>query len=113
MAIWPLFPGFVYQFNKSYKVATGWQNLYKLGWLFAVFMGATTYVVLSFIFRNPAMVEARKHPWESYAELQKDVLDKEIGDTIIEGSTPEVGSDTSSEIMHKGFTEHVKPTKEV
>lgn len=87
MAIWPVCPGFAYQFNKSSSTSQGWIHLYQLGWLFAVFMGAFTYVVLSYLFKDPAMFEANRYPWESYAENQKELLDKEPGkDTVLEGS---------------------------
>ncbi|KAM0322274.1 hypothetical protein ACHAQA_009563 [Verticillium albo-atrum] len=88
MAIWPVCPGFAWQFDQTRNVAPGWINLYQLGWLFAVFMGAFTYVVLSYLFKDPAMHEARKHQWESYAVNQQEMLDTEHGGegTIIEGS---------------------------
>ncbi|KAF9769595.1 hypothetical protein IL306_012984, partial [Fusarium sp. DS 682] len=87
MAVWPVCPGFVWQFNKSLTIAEPWINLYQLGWLFAVLMGALTYVVLSFLFKDRAMHEARRHPWESYAISQQDILDNQQGDiTVIEGS---------------------------
>ncbi len=71
MAIWPVCPGFAWQFNRTRDIAQGWINLYQMGWLFAVVMGAFTYVVLSFLFKDPAMSEARRYPWESYAVRQK------------------------------------------
>ncbi|KAJ4290350.1 hypothetical protein N0V90_010566 [Kalmusia sp. IMI 367209] len=77
MAVWPLCPGLAYQFDKTSDIAQGWVNLYKIGWLFAVFLGGGTYIALSCIFRDPAMFEARKHPWESYAGIQAELLDKE------------------------------------
>ena len=87
MAIWPVCPGFAYQFNKTSSTSQGWIHLYQLGWLFAVFMGAFTYIVLSYVFKDPAMFEANRFPWESYAVNQKELLDKEPGkDTVLEGS---------------------------
>jgi hypothetical protein len=108
MAIWPVCPGFVYQFNKTNNVAEGWINLYKLGWLFAVFMGGTTYVVLSYVFKDTAMFEAQRHPWESYAENQQELLDKEPTENSIcssENSTAgDKGVKQSAGVLDKELT---------
>jgi hypothetical protein len=77
MAIWPLCPGLAYQFNKTYSIAPGWIHLYQFGWLFVVTTSAFVYTVLSYAFKNPAMFEAQKNPWESFAEKQREILDKE------------------------------------
>jgi hypothetical protein len=87
MAIWPLCPGLAYQFNKSYNVAQGWIHLYQFGWLFAVTTSAFVYTLLSYAFKNPAMFEAQKNPWESLAETQREMLDKESEIETIYGET--------------------------
>jgi hypothetical protein len=94
MAVWPLIPGLAFQFTKDSSTSMGWRHLYQIGWLFAVTMSATIYTALNYAFPVPAMVEARKHPWESYAENQRALLDKEETPegVIIEG----MGSDGDS-----------------
>jgi hypothetical protein len=66
----------------------GWIHLYQIGWLFAVLMGGFTYAILSLIFKDPAMTEARKDPWESWAQNQKDLLDREWAPSEISGEDP-------------------------
>jgi NCS1 family nucleobase:cation symporter-1 len=105
MAIWPLCPGFAYQFNKNYNISQGWVNLYKIGWLFAVFMSASVYTVLGYLFKDPAMFEAQRHPWEIYAENQQHLLDKETDGgtvTMLQGSNvDETESDDSQKHLEK------------
>lgn len=99
MAIWPLCPGLAYQFNGAYKIAQGWVHLYQVGWLFAVLMSAFVYVALSYLFKDPAMFQARKGKWESYAANQKDLLDRE---SEVEGISVETESQTSQQDPKKG-----------
>lgn len=94
MAIWPLCPGLAYQFNGTYNIAKGWVHLYQIGWLFAVFMSASVYVVLSYLFKDPAMFQARKSKWESYAANQKELLDRE---SEVESVFVETESQTSQQ----------------
>jgi nucleobase:cation symporter-1, NCS1 family len=110
MAIWPVCPGFAWQFDRSHNIAEGWIHLYQMGWLFAVAMGAFTYGVLSFLFKDPAMYEARKHPWESFAISQKDLLDNEPGETtVIEASsTREEDLETANSQSEKGRADESK-----
>ncbi|KAI1372062.1 permease for cytosine/purines, uracil, thiamine, allantoin-domain-containing protein [Hypoxylon crocopeplum] len=94
MAIWPLCPGFAYQFDNTYSISLGWVNLYKIGWIFAVLVGAFTYAVLSCVFKDPAMFKARQHPWESYATNQRELLAKE---PIVNVISTEHGASEESE----------------
>jgi hypothetical protein len=87
MAIWPLCPGLAKQFNKNYDIAPGWIHLYQFGWLFAVAMSAFIYTVLSYVFKSPAMFEAQKSPWESFAQNQRELLDKESEVESIDGES--------------------------
>jgi NCS1 family nucleobase:cation symporter-1 len=90
MAVWPVCPGLAYQFSTKNKIAPGWIHLYQIGWIFGVCVSASLYVALSYLFKDPAMFEARKHGWESYARSQKDLLDKELNlgtITVLEGSS--------------------------
>ncbi|KAK7217146.1 hypothetical protein V2G26_005149 [Clonostachys chloroleuca] len=104
MAIWPVVPGLAYQFSKDPSVSQGWVHLYQLDWLFCVFVGAFTYVVLSLLFKDPSMTEARQHPWESYAKNQQELLDNEIEGTVLQGSPP---SESESEKVRHSLDKNV------
>ncbi|OAA59040.1 NCS1 nucleoside transporter [Niveomyces insectorum RCEF 264] len=104
MAVWPVCPGLAYQFNKSPSTSQGWVHLYQIGWLFAVAMGAFTYVALSYVFKDSAMCEAHRHPWESYAQNQRDLLDKEPADNAVLVGSPsgESESEHAPDLSEKG-----------
>lgn len=111
MAIRPICPGFVYQFSHTYSIANGWINLYKLGWLFSVFVGGTAYIFLSCVFKDAAMTESQRHPWESYAKNQIELLDKEPAESTViltNGSAPgDVGYEKNSEVLDENYTDRV------
>ncbi|KAF2658052.1 hypothetical protein K491DRAFT_703009 [Lophiostoma macrostomum CBS 122681] len=110
MAVWPVVPGLAHQFNTSHSMSAGWTNLYKIGWLFATSMGAFAYVGLSYAFKDPAMFEARKHPWEAYVERQQSLLDKEPGEcSTVDG----YGVEEREEPSKKGFVIRTKAVAEV
>jgi hypothetical protein len=107
MAVWPVCPGLAYQFNKKLEVSDGWVHLYQMGWIFAVCVSTFTYVVLGYIFKDAAMFEAQKHPWESFAEIQKDLLDREQDTTaVLEGSS--VGETDSEKGVQHTEKEYMK-----
>lgn len=110
-------PGLTYQFDKTANIGEGWANLYKIGWLFAFVTGGSVYAVLSYLFKDPAMFEAKKYPWESYVDMQADLLDKEReinGEDVIRG-TPINDSDSEQGkgLTDKGSLKHSGAVTEV
>ena len=98
MAIWPLCPGLAYQFDSTYNIASGWVHLYQIGWLFAVLMSGLVYIILSYLFKDPAMFQAQKNKWESYAANQKELLDR---DSELDAVPVETDSQTSQQDFKK------------
>ncbi|KAI0470548.1 permease for cytosine/purines, uracil, thiamine, allantoin-domain-containing protein [Xylariaceae sp. FL0804] len=101
-------PGLAAQFNSGSGIAQGWNHIYAIGWLFAVATSAFVYTVLSFLFKSPAMFEARRHPFESYAKNQRALLDQEViaGDLSVRqvaSSTDEPGTDKKDRPADKGL----------
>lgn len=98
----PTLPGFASSFG--HEMPAGAVHLYSIGWLFSLVVGAFSYFVFAALFPDRGMTEARRAPFESWAELQRDLLDR-TGAPSTAVSTIGLDEDKEAEIARVKISE--------